>query len=148
MPGPVIDQLNLISADFDATQGFYRTLGVEIGEPARTAQGEPYHASHRPPHGASLEVDSPGFARLWNRGWADEAELAGRILLGLRVADRETVDRLYEAATRDGHKGLHPPSDGFWGARYAILEDPDGLAVGLMSPVEDRYRSPPPSGYA
>ncbi len=46
-----------------------------------------------------------------------------------------------------GHRSLHPPSDGFWGARYAIVEDPDGRAVGLMSPVEDRYRSAVPAGF-
>ena len=148
MAGPVVDQLNIISSDFDATLNFYRALGVAIQEPAGTTQGEPFHASHRPAQGAALEVDSPGFARLWNQGWADEAELAGRILLGLRVQDREAVDRLYETATRRGHKGLQPPCDGFWGARYAIVEDPDGLAVGLMSPVEERYRSAPPAGYA
>jgi uncharacterized glyoxalase superfamily protein PhnB len=144
MAGPFFDQLNLVSADFDATMAFYRVLGVKIEEPARTAAGEPFHASHRPADGVALEVDSPGFARMWNKGWADEADLAGRILFGLRVEDRETVDRLYGAATSRGHKGLQPPCDGFWGARYAIVEDPDGLAVGLMSPVKDRYRSPPP----
>jgi uncharacterized glyoxalase superfamily protein PhnB len=147
MAAPVFDQLNLISADFDATLSFYRVLGVEIGEPARTKEGEPFHASHRPANGAALEVDSPPFARLWNHGWAGEAGLAGRILLGLRVADRESVDRLYEAATSRGHKGLQPPSDGFWGARYAIVEDPDGRAVGLMSPVDARYNSAPPAGF-
>jgi uncharacterized glyoxalase superfamily protein PhnB len=147
MAGPILDQINLVSADFDATMSFYRVLGVAIGEPARTAAGEPFHASHRPPQGSALELDSPAFARLWNRGWTEETDLAGRILLGLRVADREAVDRLYEAATEAGHKGLQPPSDGFWGARYAIVEDPDGLAVWVMSPAEDRYRSPPPAGY-
>ena len=144
MAVPVFDQLNIVAADFDATLSFYRVLGVEIQPPARSVKGEAFHASHRPAQGAALEVDSPGFARLWNSGWADEADLAGRILLGLRVSNRETVDRLYEAATGAGHKGLQPPCDGFWGARYAIIEDPDGLAVGLMSPVEDRYRSAPP----
>ena len=115
MAGPVFDQLNILSADFDATLSFYRVLGVEIQEPARSAEGEPFHASHRPAQGAALEVDSPAFARLWNCGWADEAHLAGRILLGLRVPDREAVDRLYAAATGAGHKGLQPPCDGFWG---------------------------------
>jgi uncharacterized glyoxalase superfamily protein PhnB len=144
MAAPVFDQLNIVSADFDATLSFYRVLGLEIQEPARNSAGAPFHVSHRPAQGAALEVDSPAFARLWNQGWADEADLAGRILIGLRVEDRETVDRLYRAATAVGHKGLQPPCDGFWGARYAIVEDPDGRAVGLLSPVEDRYRSPPP----
>jgi uncharacterized glyoxalase superfamily protein PhnB len=148
MPVPVIGQLNIVSADFGATMDFYRVLGVAIAESARTPRGEAFHAAHRPEAGVALEVDSPGFARPWNAGWADEADLAGRILLGLRVENRETVDRLYGAATGAGHKGLQPPCDGFWGARYAIVEDPDGLAVGLMSPVDDRYRSAPPAGYA
>jgi uncharacterized glyoxalase superfamily protein PhnB len=148
MPAPVVDQLNIVSADFDATLSFYRMLGVEIEEPARTAEGEPFHASHRPARGSALEMDSPGFARLWNKGWAEEAELAGRILIGLRVEGREAVDRLYAAAMDAGHEGLQPPCDGFWGARYAIVEDPDGRAVGLMSPADDRYRSAPPAGYA
>ncbi|MET1110007.1 MAG: VOC family protein [Allosphingosinicella sp.] len=144
MAAPVLDQLNLISADFDATMAFYRILGVEMQAPARTPGGEPFHASHRPAQGAALELDSPRFARLWNEGWAEEAQLAGRILLGLRVADRQAVDRLYAAAMEAGHRSLQPPADGFWGARYAIVEDPDGRAVGLMSAVEDRYRRPPP----
>lgn len=147
MAAPVFDQLNIISADFDSTMAFYRTLGVEIGEPARTAEGEPFHASHRPAQGAAIEVDSPRFASVWNEGWANRPDLAGRILIGLRVEDRAAVDRLYEAATDAGHKGLQPPSDGFWGARYAIVEDPDGRAVGLMSRVEDRHRGPLPEGF-
>jgi len=46
--------------------------------------------------------------------------------------------------TGAGHRGLREPHDAFWGARYAILEDPDGIAVGLMSPVSDDKRSAPP----
>jgi hypothetical protein len=33
----------------------------------------------------------------------------------------------------------------FWGARYAIIEDPDGIAVGVMSPISADRKSPPPS---
>jgi uncharacterized glyoxalase superfamily protein PhnB len=39
---------------------------------------------------------------------------------------------------------LQAPYDAFWGARYAIIEDPDGVAVGLMSPRSAEMRSPPP----
>jgi len=30
------------------------------------------------------------------------------------------------------------------GARYAIIEDPDGIAVGLMSPIDAARKTPPP----
>jgi uncharacterized glyoxalase superfamily protein PhnB len=46
--------------------------------------------------------------------------------------------------TGAGYRGLREPHDAFWGARYAIIEDPDGIAVGLMSPVSPDKKSPPP----
>ena len=41
-------------------------------------------------------------------------------------------------------RSQQPPFDAFWGARYAIVEDPDGNSVGLMSPVDPTRRSPMP----
>jgi uncharacterized glyoxalase superfamily protein PhnB len=144
MPSPVFDQLNVISDDLDATVRFYRQLGIEMHEPARTAAGEPFHASGKGGTGALFEADSSTFARVWNEGWKQEADLNGRVVIGLRVADRASVDRLYGEITKAGHKGLQPPFDAFWGARYAIVEDPDGRAVGLMSPRDGEHRPPPP----
>jgi len=144
MSSPVFDQLNLISDDLDATVRFYRRLGVRLGEPARTEAGEPFHASGPSGKGACLEADSSAFARVWNEGWKEEAELNGRVVVGLRVADRASVDQLYGEITAAGYKGLQPPFDAFWGARYAIVEDPDGRAVGLMSPRDGEHRPPPP----
>jgi uncharacterized glyoxalase superfamily protein PhnB len=138
-----LDQLNIISADMEATLLFYRRLGIQMDDPARTVAGEPFHANSEGA-GASLEVDSPDFARAWNQGWKDEADLNGRVLVGLRVASRAEVDRLYAESTAAGHRGLHPPEDAFWGARFAIVEDPNGIAVGLMSPRDGPQRPPPP----
>ena len=144
MPSPIFDQLNLISDDLDATVRFYRQLGIRLGDPARNAVGEAFHASGPGGGGAQLEGDSSAFARVWNQGWQQEADLNGRVVVGLRVADRAEVDRLYGEIVAAGHKGLQPPFDAFWGARYAIVEDPNGLAVGLMSPRDGRHRAPPP----
>ena len=66
------------------------------------------------------------------------SQTAGRELL------RERVDEIFGDMTGAGHRGLVAPHDAFWGARYALLEDPDGIAVGLMSPVSHDKRSPPP----
>jgi uncharacterized glyoxalase superfamily protein PhnB len=44
-----------------------------------------------------------------------------------------------------GYRGLQAPYDAFWGARYAVLEDPNGLAVGLMSEISADHRSAPPA---
>ena len=54
------------------------------------------------------------------------------------------VDEVYADLTEAGYAGLQPPHDAFWGARYAIVEDPDGIAVGLMSPISANFKSMPP----
>jgi uncharacterized glyoxalase superfamily protein PhnB len=46
--------------------------------------------------------------------------------------------------TTAGYRGLQAPYDAFWGARYADVEDPNGIAVGLMSPISAEHRSQPP----
>ena len=63
------------------------------------------------------------------------------MVVGLHVASREEVDRLYGEMIAAGHRGLQEPCDAFWGARYAIVEDPDEIAVGLMSPKSAEHRS-------
>jgi uncharacterized glyoxalase superfamily protein PhnB len=60
------------------------------------------------------------------------------------VATRADVDAVYRDMTAAGHRGLQEPIDAFWGARYAIIEDPDGIAVGVMSPISPDRKSPPP----
>ena len=38
------------------------------------------------------------------------------------------VDRLYSEVRDAGYAGSNQPYDAFWGARHAIVEDPDGNA--------------------
>jgi hypothetical protein len=121
---PTLNQLNIVSGNVDASIAFYRRLGVEIPEPRiwRTATGaHPVSAIEGiAPDAATLDLDSAAFAQIWNKGWAGRKDLAG-------------------------HHGLQPPWDAFWRARYAIVEDPDGIAVGLMSPISAKHRAPPPA---
>jgi uncharacterized glyoxalase superfamily protein PhnB len=65
-------------------------------------------------------------------------------VVGFGVSSRDDVDRLHAEMTGAGYRSLQAPHNAFWGARYAIIEDPDGIAVGLMSEMSDEYRSPPP----
>lgn len=95
--------------------------------------------------GPTLDLDSAAFAQVWNTGWAGAVALAGRIVVGFGVASREAVDDTYADMTGAGYAGLQPPFDAFWGARYAVIEGPDGVAVGIMSPVSPDKRTPPPA---
>ena len=42
------------------------------------------------------------------------------------------------------YRSHRAPEDAFWGARYSILEDPDGNSVGIMSAIDESKRRPPP----
>ena len=54
------------------------------------------------------------------------------------VASRDDVDRGVAALTAAGYVCQKAPEDVFGGVRYAIVEDPDGNAIGLTSPTRRR----------
>jgi catechol 2,3-dioxygenase-like lactoylglutathione lyase family enzyme len=145
-----LDALNLVATDMEATLSFYRLLGLEIPEDAvwRTESGA-HHVDLKPQGGKTtgestgVDFDSESLARTYNAGF-DAASANSRTVIGFRVATRDAVDTRYADLTSAGHRGLQPPYDTFWGARYAIVEDPDGRCVGIMSPQDDARRSPPP----
>jgi uncharacterized glyoxalase superfamily protein PhnB len=149
MSGPKarFDQINIVSGDPLAATAFYRRLGADIPDDQVWGTASGVHhvsASNEPAEAAHFDIDSVPFARIWNAGWKGRDDLAGRVVIGFKVASRVAVDEIYADLTAAGHAGLQPPYDAFWGARYAVVEDPDGLAVGIMSPRSDDKRSPPP----
>jgi catechol 2,3-dioxygenase-like lactoylglutathione lyase family enzyme len=140
--GPIFDQLNLVVRDMDASVAFYRRLGLTI--PDADPQWQAHHRSAQLPSGADLDLDSEEFARIWDRGWRGLPAAGGGAsmgVLGFKVSSRGEVDSLYADMTGAGYAGQQEPFDAFWGARYAVVEDPDGNAVGLMSPIDPTRRS-------
>lgn len=133
---PVPDQVNLVVTDMEATVAFYRRLGLTI--PDTDSAFQAHHRSAQFAGGIDLDFDSVDFARHWDKGWR-----GGMGVLGFKVESRERVDEIYADLTASGYRGQHEPCDAFWGARYAIVEDPDGNPVGIMSPVDPERRSDP-----
>ena len=146
MSSPLLKSLNLVARDMDATISFYRRLGLEIPESSvwRTGSG-PHHVDLKLPGGLGLDLDSSQLAEHYNAGWRETGSGGGRCVIGFSVATREAVDERYAELTAAGYVGLQPPYDAFWGARYAIVQDPDGNPVGLMSPRDPARRGPPPA---
>jgi len=142
MAGARFSQINLVAHDVAASLAFYRRLGLEIPDAAIwQSSGAAHHAKADTAGDVDLEFDSRRLAHAYNRGFAAER---GRVVIGVELASREAVDALWTGLLEDGAQGLQPPYDAFWGARYAIVEDPDGNPVGLMSPVDPTRRSAPP----
>jgi uncharacterized glyoxalase superfamily protein PhnB len=140
-PAPDLHMLNVVVADMSAALDFYRRLGVEVPEPPDPGST---HVQLRMPSGFSLELDTADSARLWHAGWRADPTSVG-VVVGFALGSREAVDTCYAELTTAGYSGRQPPFDAFWGARYAIVADPDGNDVGLMSPVDDAARRWPPA---
>lgn len=123
----------------EAALDFYRLLGVEIEDTIPI--WAPHHRAAGGGGGLVVDVDSAAFAATWNKGWT-----LGKpgVVIGVRVPTRDSVDRLYGSVVEAGYSGQQEPYDAFWGARYALVEDPDGNTVGIMSPIDDDQRTAPP----
>jgi predicted lactoylglutathione lyase len=136
----VFDQVNLIVKDMDATMAFYSRLGLRIPPASTWPPGsQARHAEVAMPSGVRLEFDNYEMAAIWNPGWTPR-DGSARAVLGFSLPSREAVDTLYGELTAAGYAGRQPPHDAFWGARYAIVQDPDGNEVGLMSPKDPQRR--------
>jgi uncharacterized glyoxalase superfamily protein PhnB len=142
MAGARFSQISLVVGDMEASLAFYRRLGLGIPQGAIWAtRSGAHHAKADGEAGVDLEFDSHRMARAYNAGFAAER---GRVVIGVALESREAVDALWTSLLEEGAQGLQPPFDAFWGARYAIIEDPDGNPVGLMSPIDPARRSAPP----
>ena len=143
MSQPVtIAKVNIVATKFNETLAFYRLLGVNIPE----VKGDPSETRHAPAvdHGASsFALDNPALATIYNAEWRQAAP-KNSVLLTAQLPTRDAVDATYAALTRAGHAGVQGPYDAFWGARYAVVRDPEGNSVGLESPTDDGKRSWPP----
>ncbi|HZT67388.1 MAG TPA: VOC family protein [Acidimicrobiales bacterium] len=133
---PILDQFNLVVTDMEATVAFYRRLGLSI--PDTDPEWQPHHRNAQNPGGIDLDFDSVSFARHWDKGWR-----GGMGVLGFKVDSRERVDEIYADLTGAGYAGQQAPYDAFWGARYAVVQDPDGNPVGIMSPIDPERRGDP-----
>jgi uncharacterized glyoxalase superfamily protein PhnB len=139
--GPDLNMVNLVVRDTAASLDFYCRLGVA---PPAGDDGDPGpHVELAMPGGMSLELDSAASAGIWHAGWRADPGRSG-VVLGFALADRQPVDDRYAELTAAGYEGRQPPFDAFWGARYAIVADPDGNDVGLMSPIDPARRTWPP----
>ena len=138
-----ITQINIIARDIEKSAAFYRELGVELPTPASPPQG-PRHLAGPTGDGARLEIDDEQLACFYNAALRASGS-AARLIVGVSLGGRDEVDALFATLVAAGHPALQQPYDAFWGARYAIVADPDGHAVGLMSPIDASRKSWPPT---
>jgi uncharacterized glyoxalase superfamily protein PhnB len=139
------NQLNLVVEDMDAAVAFYQSLGMTVrldgGEwpPGSGAR----HVALDNGDGAILELDNLAMARIYHGGWRSPDPEERPVVLGFSLQSREEVDERYRKLTAAGYTGRQEPYDAFFGARYAVVCDPAGNDVGLMSPIDQHRRFTP-----
>ncbi len=139
-----LDQVNLVVHDVEASRAFYSLLGLHFGDvPDPTWDAHHVSARHGDTTPLDVDLDSVSFAAKWNEGWPG----GSGAVLGFKVDTRDEVDALVAALVDEGVPVQQEPYDAFWGARYAVVSDPDGNGVGIMSPVDpaQRHEAPSPS---
>jgi uncharacterized glyoxalase superfamily protein PhnB len=127
--------LTVVAGDVDASIAFYRTLGVPIADEANWRS----HHVGIPMNGADLDLDSVDLTKGFDPKWNGTG-----VVLIMRLPTRDAVDEAYKRVVDAGHPGHLEPFDAFWGARYAVVLDPDGNHIGLMSPSDESLGSAPP----
>lgn len=131
---PILNQVNLLAQNWDATLAFYRLLGFEIssGEDFPPGSGARHVGIRLHIRDVALEFDNEPMARQYNQ---DAGRTRGPII-GFAYPSADAVDAACDRVRAAGHVVHQPPYNAFWGARYAIVEDPDGTTVGLMGPID------------
>jgi uncharacterized glyoxalase superfamily protein PhnB/mannose-6-phosphate isomerase-like protein (cupin superfamily) len=142
---PVLSSVDLVVDDVDAAVRFYRRLGLAIPDDrVWRSGGTAHHVEVETMSAFTLQIDSIDLTKAYDARWRSPEGGGSRNVLIFSVPSRDTVDELYVELTSGGYHGHQPPFDAFWGARYAIVEDPGGNVVGVMSPSEPGREGPPP----
>jgi uncharacterized glyoxalase superfamily protein PhnB len=139
---PVFTGVVLLAHDVEASMTFYERLGATFSFHPNWRR---HHVTCEAPGGLRFEIDSHELSRAYDTGWVEPVAGTSRAILVFEVPSRDAVDDRFAAATGAGAHAHLPPFDAFWGARYAVVDDPDGNQVGLMSPVDESRQTAPPA---
>ncbi|WP_067708035.1 VOC family protein [Nocardia yamanashiensis] len=122
-----LDVIGIVVSDMAAALGFYRRLGLEIGDGAENEA----HVEVGLPGGMRLTFDTEEVIRSFHPEW--RARSGGRIGVAVRCGSPGAVDAKFDELVAAGYHGEVKPFDAFWGQRYAIVADPDGNGVDLYA---------------
>ncbi len=124
-------QVDLIVTDVRAAAEFYRKVGVLV--PELWEQDGVAHHVEVPDSG--FGINSRSLTQGYDPAWPDSPG----VVLMFHVETRTDVDSKFAELTQAGYEAHMAPIDAFWGARYAVVDDPDGNHVGIMSPSDQPH---------
>lgn len=126
-----LDAFGFVVNDMEKTLAFYRTLGLEFGEP----EGEG-HIEAEIDGGIRLMFDTAEIVQSFS-DWQPPTGGGRRMSLAFLCDSPTDVDDRYAMIIEAGHHGEVEPFDAVWGQRYATVHDPDGNPVDLFARLPD-----------
>ncbi len=125
---PELNAIGIVVSDMAASIRFYRLLGLDM--PETPDEG---HIEAPQPNGTRLMLDSEEVVKSFQADWSRET--GNQVSLAFQCDSPAGVDEVYGRVTGGGFEGEKEPWDAFWGQRYALLRDPDGVEVNLYAPL-------------
>jgi catechol 2,3-dioxygenase-like lactoylglutathione lyase family enzyme len=134
--------IDIVCKDMPASVAFYRELGIDIpDEKIWSDDSGPQHVDLKlvddGKFGVSFDIDTVAMTTGYSPAWKDSAAAGAASMVSFRVDSNEDVDALHDHLVSLGHPSHLAPWDAFWGARFAIVVDPDGNHVSIMGPMKD-----------
>jgi catechol 2,3-dioxygenase-like lactoylglutathione lyase family enzyme len=123
---PNLNAIGIAVSDMATSIRFYRLLGLDV--PETPDEG---HVDTFLPNGVRFMLDSEEVIRSFLPDW--QRTDGNQISLALECATPAEVDEVYARVVGAGFEGEKEPWDAFWGQRYALLGDPDGVRINLYA---------------
>jgi uncharacterized glyoxalase superfamily protein PhnB len=105
---------------------FYRAIGFDVADTPDEG-----HIDTFLPNGVRFMLDSEDVIRSFMPDW--QREDGNQLSIALECESPAEIDEVYARVIAAGFDGEMEPWDAFWGQRYAILIDPDGVRVSLYA---------------
>ena len=121
-----LNAIGITASNMAESIRFYRLLGLDM--PETPDEG---HVEASLPNGLRLMLDSEEVILSFLPDW--KRTDGNQIALAFECESPAAVDELYERVTAAGFEGEKEPWDAFWGQRYALLGDPDGVRINLYA---------------
>ena len=130
--------IDVVTNDMPKSVAFYREIGIDIPEEKIWSDDNgPQHVDLRFDGEVGLDIDTESLTIGYSPKWAESAAKGAAVMLTFRTDTRDDVDALHDHMVSLGHPSHLAPWDAFWGARFAIIVDPDGNHVAIMSPLDE-----------
>jgi uncharacterized glyoxalase superfamily protein PhnB len=123
---PDLNAIGIAVSDLRRSMEFYRLLGLDL------PQDPPEdHVETTMANGTRLMFDTEEVIRSFLPNWTRSD--GNQVSLAFECASPAEVDEVYARIVSAGFEGEKKPWDAFWGQRYALLGDPDGVRVNLYA---------------